>query len=298
MKRDSEFEDIVRKDLDVRAGAEAHDRMRRTVLEAHRPGRETEPARTRETAGRIPMDKPIVKLAVAAAIVAAVVLGLFEFLGSQGTSGVVWAEVAEKLETGGQVTARVQSTSNQPGLPQPIQWEGTIYMAPQLGYRMETFHGDQPSITTIIKNDQQKVLMLMHGSREYTLRSLTPEELAELEEKQTACVNPEGIVDRLLSGHYTKLARKTIDGVEVEGVEIDNPSVVKVTPPVDNHVYTLWVNVETGYPVQTESTITAEDGEVRSRQIVNQIQWNAELDPDLFELTVPPDYTETTEPGF
>ncbi len=296
MKRDSEFEDIVRRDLDVRASTEAHDRMRRAVLDAHRPGRETEHAKTRGTAGRILMDKPIVKLAIAAVIIVAVVLGLFEFLGNEGTSGVVWAEVAQKLGTSSQVTARVQSTNNQPGLPQAIEWEGNIYMAPQLGYRMETFHGNQPSMTTIIRNDQQKVLMLMHGSKEYTLRDLTPEELTELEEKQTACMSPEGIVDQLLSGDYKELGRKIIDGVEVEGVEIHNPSIAKVTPPVDDHVYIMWVSVETGYPVRMESIIEVGNGEVRSTQIVNQIQWNAELDPALFELTTPADYTEQLEP--
>jgi len=241
------------------------------------------------------MGKPIAKLAVAAVIIVAVVLGLFEFSGSQSTSSVVWADVAQKLGVSSQVTARVQSTNNQPGLPQAIEWEGKIYMAPQLGYRMETFHGDQPSITTIIRNDQQKVLMLMHGSKEYTLRDLTPEELAELEEKQTACMSPEGIVDQLLSGDYKELGRKTIDGVEAEGVEVKNPSVVKVTPPED-HLYSLWVSIETGYPVQTETTIKPKNGEVRSTQIVNQIEWNAQLDPALFELTIPADYTEQPKP--
>ena len=39
------------------------------------------------------MKSPIIKFAAAAVIIALVVLGLFEFIGTESTSGVVWAEV-------------------------------------------------------------------------------------------------------------------------------------------------------------------------------------------------------------
>ena len=44
------------------------------------------------------MRSPVIKLAIAAAIIAAVILGLFEFIGRGNTSGVVWAEVAQKVQ--------------------------------------------------------------------------------------------------------------------------------------------------------------------------------------------------------
>ncbi|MHC4353389.1 MAG: hypothetical protein ACYS0H_11820, partial [Planctomycetota bacterium] len=44
------------------------------------------------------MKSPITKLAVAAAVIAVVALGLREFIGTASTSGVVWAEVARKVQ--------------------------------------------------------------------------------------------------------------------------------------------------------------------------------------------------------
>ncbi|MFH1882448.1 MAG: hypothetical protein ABIL62_07045, partial [Planctomycetota bacterium] len=44
------------------------------------------------------MKSPITKLAAAAVIITVVALGLFEFIGTDDTSGVVWAEVAKKVQ--------------------------------------------------------------------------------------------------------------------------------------------------------------------------------------------------------
>ena len=63
----------------------------------------------------IAMRNPIAKLAIAAAIVAAVVLGLFEFIGSDGGSGVAWGEVIERLEASrGVILRRTKTSSNRP----------------------------------------------------------------------------------------------------------------------------------------------------------------------------------------
>ncbi|MHC4228459.1 MAG: hypothetical protein ACYSW0_13625, partial [Planctomycetota bacterium] len=45
------------------------------------------------------MKSPIAKLAATAAIITVVALGLFEFIGTDGASGVVWAEVARKVQS-------------------------------------------------------------------------------------------------------------------------------------------------------------------------------------------------------
>ena len=45
---------------------------------------------------RMIMKNRITKLAITATVIAVVVLGLLEFVGTQSTSGVVWADVAQK----------------------------------------------------------------------------------------------------------------------------------------------------------------------------------------------------------
>jgi hypothetical protein len=61
----------------------------------------------------------------------------------------------------------------------------------------------------------------------------------------------------------------------------------------------LWVNVETGYPVLFESKISAEyEGEVDVLEcIMDQFQWDVELDPNIFEPNIPPDYEALQNPG-
>src|SRR4030065_2485002 len=68
------------------------------VLIAHEKTANAKSAAIKPNIGRTIMKSPILKLAAAAVIIALVVLGLFEFSGTENTSGVVWAEVARKVE--------------------------------------------------------------------------------------------------------------------------------------------------------------------------------------------------------
>ncbi|MBN2595133.1 MAG: hypothetical protein JXA81_16640, partial [Sedimentisphaerales bacterium] len=57
----------------------------------------TKSAVTQPKIGRIIMKNPITKLAAAAVIIVLVAMGLFEFMGTENTSGVVWADVVRKV---------------------------------------------------------------------------------------------------------------------------------------------------------------------------------------------------------
>ena len=58
----------------------------------------------------------------------------------------------------------------------------------------------------------------------------------------------------------------------------------------------LWVDAETDYPILFKSKIkiSAEpDGEVmvmESEGVMDQFQWDVELDPGIFDPNIPPDY--------
>jgi hypothetical protein len=61
----------------------------------------------------------------------------------------------------------------------------------------------------------------------------------------------------------------------------------------------LWVSAETGYPVLFERKMSAEvEGEAgQSECIMDQFQWDVELDPGIFEVDIPPDYKGVERPG-
>jgi hypothetical protein len=74
MRDEDKFEDIVGKDLDVRASDGTYDRMWDIVLSAHGPARTTESAATLILTGRTIMRNPIAKWAAAAVIALAILL--------------------------------------------------------------------------------------------------------------------------------------------------------------------------------------------------------------------------------
>ncbi|MHC4326439.1 MAG: hypothetical protein ACYSUX_19400, partial [Planctomycetota bacterium] len=58
------------------------------------------------------MKSPIVKSAAAAVIIALVVLGLFEFIGTENSSGLVWANVVRKVEASQGSVVRCRETNS------------------------------------------------------------------------------------------------------------------------------------------------------------------------------------------
>ena len=134
--------------------------------------------------------------------------------------------------------------------------------------------------------------MLTHSPKQYMLRDLTAEDMAEITEKQAGGMDPKAIVQKLLSGEYTELGREMIDGAEAEGIEIHNPPGSRANFQVDSRVMRLWVSIETGYPVRMESNTVGKNGAVHITQIVDQFEWHLELDRELFELEIPSGYTE------
>jgi hypothetical protein len=142
------------------------------------------------------------------------------------------------------------------------------------------------------------MVVLMPSAKQYALRDLSGEDMAEIAEKQADGMDPKALVSRLLSDAYTEIGRKTIDGVEAVGVEIHNPSSGRANVQVDRRVMRLWVSIETGYPVRMESETVSNNGKLRVTQMVDQFEWHVELDPGLFELDIPSNYTEMEEPPF
>jgi hypothetical protein len=285
-------EEAIRKKLRAQASSSLHDRVLIRVRQAQEQCEETTSAPGEPAIRRMIMRGPIARLTIAAAIIAAVVLGLFEFVGTDSGSGVVWAEVAERLEASGGMIAQMRSSYIQPGLTEPIEWAAKIYSSPQIGYRMESFQDGEAGTTCICKIAERKMVMLTHSSKQYMLRDLTTEDMAEITEKQAGGMDPMAIVQKLLAGEYTEVGREMIDGAEAEGIEIHNPPGGRANFPVDSRVMRLWVSVETGYPVRMETDTVGRNGTVHITQIVDQFEWHLELDPELFELEVPSGYTE------
>jgi outer membrane lipoprotein-sorting protein len=248
---------------------------------------------------RIIMKSPILKLAAAAVIIALVVLGLFEFIGTDNTSGVVWAEVVRKVGASRGLIFRCRdSTASSEddysiAYTSPTNCRKDFYEHGQIirtGYvdftdsdtytLVDVFHMRKHSLTTTYKKSKYQLFLEWHDD----------------------WTNPSFLVQMILSAEHSKLGQKTIEGVLCEGIETTDPACLGPLPEQVNNLqveFRLWVSAETGYPVLFESKMGGEsEGEWgESECVIDQFQWDVELDPDIFEPNIPTGYEKIERPG-
>jgi hypothetical protein len=289
MRDRDRFEDIVRKNLDVRASDRTYTRIRDTVLDAHGPAKTTESVETPILKGRTIMRNPIAKLAVAAAILFAIGLGVYAFISTGSHSGVVWAQVADQMDASRGFIYQMRQTQTRTDLDRPIEIRMINYECPGHGGRTEGYDGDRLISNGYYSYDEGVQVMLLHTVKRYTQRTL-PSLPPGAEASVEGGAAPKAMVRQFTAGDYKKLGRRTIAGVEAEGIEVQNPLGFMGNFQVDSHTAQLWVSVETGYPVLIESEIVGNNGTIQIKMIMDEFQWDVELDPSEFHAVIPPDY--------
>jgi hypothetical protein len=287
MRNEDKLEDIVREDLDVRASDGTYDRIRDIVLNAHGPARTTESAATPIFKGRTLMRNPIAQLAVTAAILIALGLGVWAFVSTGSHSGVVWAEVADRVGASGGFIYRTRTIQKQANWDQPLEWATMTYNSPGHGMRTEGIEG--PRSDSYADYEEGIQIILNHDRKYYIQRTLPPRPVeAEIEPRADAMAK--AMILQFTMGEYQKLGRRTINGVEAEGIETHGFAGFKGNFQVDSQTSRLWVGVETGYPVLVEHEVVGNNGTIEIRTILDRFQWDVALDPAQFKTVIPPGY--------
>ena len=282
-------EDIKRivKKLNDTTSAEMDQRVLTDVLEALAES-EKPSALIRPKIGRNIMKSRITKLAAAALIVIAVLVGINQFGGP--ASGVAWGEVIRNIEASPGFIFRMKQINNdkEKGIK---KYHMKVYGSAKYGVRMDGYLDPQAPVQTYASLKEGALISVMPSSKTYSRQPLTGDQLAELEE-----LDPKKSFRGLLSVGYRKLGRKIIDGVEAEGVEITNPEGARISSErsieIDSHISQLWVSVETKLPVFFESKTICNNGMLELHTIQDEFQWNVELDESEFEPDIPEDYTQ------
>ena len=248
--------------------------------------------------GRTIMKSPIVKSAAAAVIIVLVILGLFEFTGTENTSGVVWAEVVTKVEASRGLIVR--STDHSPSNEDEYS---ITYTSP--AYCRKEFYKDGQMIRTayvdFTDSDTDTLTDVFHIHKLCVSDTFEKSENELFLEWHSDWTNPGFLVQKILSAEHRKLGRKTIEGVLCEGIETTDPAYFGPVPEKFENPqaeFRLWVSVETGYPVMYETKLNAEhQGKVWEKEsVMDQFQWDVELDPNIFEPNLPPDYERVHVP--
>jgi len=229
------------------------------------------------------MKNPITKLAVAAVVVVAVLIGI-NLLGGSATS-VVWGEVVRNIEASPGFIYRMRQIYNDKETG-TREFHMMVYGSAEYGMRMDSYLDPEFPIQTYATLSDGAMTSVDHPNRTYYRTALADDALAELENME-----PKEAVREYLSAEYTKLGRRTIEGIEAEGIEIDDPSEAKATFQVDSCVIQLWVAVDTGLPILVEVDTVGKNGTLEVHTVQDNFQWNVELDASEFEPNIPEDYT-------
>jgi len=231
------------------------------------------------------MKSNITKLAAAAAVIAVVILGLFEFIGTDTGSSIVWAEVAKKVQASRGIIFRSRETVSDSRDGEP---DYTMNYLSSTHSRLDSYKEDQ-IIKTIYDDFITKTVILVdHFHKSYV--KMTFEKM----QQSNLLTNPKSMVQKFLSHEHRELGQKTVEGVLCEGIETTDPAFDESGPdyPTDSVMARIWVSVETGYPVQFEIEIVRNNGEIRIGGIGDQFQWDVELDESMFEPNIPGEYID------
>jgi len=238
---------------------------------------------------RIIMNTKIAKLAAAAVIVigAFVVFGIFT-----ETSSVSWAQVREQVAAVKAVLYKATVNTIENGQPSQLQIEATL--ADEHGTRMDAYMGNQLLGTSFTLADTKTHIYIMPEQKKYI-------EVALTDQIRIENGDPKLIVETFLEGNYKKLGRREINGVTVEGIQSHDVSPTAGVPGgaglmealeglSTKVTASLWVDVETGWPVEITFDITDENGSEQMTIVVSDFQWEAQIDPTAFASVIPEGY--------
>jgi len=235
--------------------------------------------------GETIMRSRITKLAAAAVIIIAVLIGIHQFSGSIDGASVAWASVVKKVEQAKTVSFRLKTSMT--GMPDS---EIMVYDSSEYGSRMDVY-SDGKIVTRIYGPKGENVsIMIIPEAKRYTRMSFTEEQRQQMREREK---DPREFVKLFLSVDHTELGRKTIDGIEVEGLEVDSPKVGGGM--FESAIGRLWVDVKTDLPVRMEIEGVSAGGKIQTKMVMDEFKWDEELDAGEFEPNIPDDYTLMAE---
>jgi hypothetical protein len=214
-----------------------------------------------------------------------VIVGVHQFGGSIGGSSVAWGHVAENVR---QIDTFMFSLSIKVAasptekVPQQVHAKWRIYLSEQYGFRMDIYANDKV-VSWFVPAGSDTITTVIPDEKKWTKMPLSESQLQQEQQKDK---DPREYINRFMSRPYKQLGQATIDGITVEGIEVNNPPTNG--EPLENAMGRLWVDVATQLPVRIEIEGTAERNPV---QCIMDFRWSQAVDPSVFEPNIPSDYT-------
>lgn len=243
------------------------------------------------------MKSNITKWATAAVIVIAVMVGINHFDSSIDGSSVALAEVIRSIQNANSAVWHEQRVMTCEGKELPFLKSDVVrYYSLEYGGKEEMYNMENILLQQVYWLPEENVRVEVVPLLKQYMRN-------EMTEAQRAIggQSVEAIVELVKSEKSIKLGRKTINGREAEGFEIENSTIAGALVHIEcDHLVTrLWIDIETSLPLRYETELVTRDKHltfltggkaVEVKVIGDAFQWDMELEPSIFEPKIPPDY--------
>ncbi len=294
-------EDIIRhfRKSTLRINRDRHEAIFAGILRAQEQSGESKPASSRPVDWSHIMRNPLTKLAVAAAVLIAGVIGLS--LWRTTGSGIALAEVLARIE---QIKAfQCKGSVAMAGEAAPgksFQWETryTCLTSQDYGVKVRVEEADPNGGLTPVGDTyfypQKKTLILVgHAQKKYTRSELDDAEAQRMQGELGRYSDPGAFLREIMACQYESLGRSTLNAVEVEGFRTTDPNCRTGAsgfkdPQVDVRV---WIDVKSRLPVRYESLVIGlnERGSKTSfRFVMHDFRWDIPVDASEFDPPLAP----------
>ena len=268
------------KNIDIDTNAKIDEEVLVEVVETFEKSKVKKTSAIEQNMWRIIMKSKITKIAAAAVIIVAVILGL-NITGGPEIASVTWGDVLKEMEKIPTVIFNMTNVTTL-GDNKTMSSESKVYDAGENGCRIDMYMNGEPFMQKY-RLPKEKVAYRIRPKEKTYSRFVLSESQAETESDF-----PRQWVKIILSEDYTKLGRGNINGIDVEGVEVHNSELLEG----DEGVVLLWVDIETNLPVrmELEGKMMVGGAKRPMKFVMDDFQWDVELDESVFEPNIPEDY--------
>lgn len=205
------------------------------------------------------MKSPLTKIAAAAVIIIAVIIGINPFGGT-----ITWAQVIEPILNARTIVFDLIIGNDDSGM---VQHEIVV------GSLMRRTMSNMPNMTMIIDTENEKLLALDADAKTAVYADIS----GDLGERHRSFIKfVRQIITQLQEGQVQQLGERVIDGKKAIGF----------VGKGQNEAVTIWADPETALPIRIEAQI----GQELFFSMKN-FEFNAEVDASLVSMDVPAGYT-------
>jgi hypothetical protein len=249
------------------------------------------------------MESRITKCSVAATILVAASLVLFDPLGLfGGRHGVALAEVVERMNEVQTITHKERRIYYEIGKEEPMLRANVVkYVSFDRGVVEEQYsEAGNLMYRVYILKDPPQIILVFPEEKKY-LKLPLADSWANLIDNLT----PRAIVEHFKSGDYKDLGPATVDGHDVEGFEANDPEIWPIPKqywflfPIRNIKWQFWIDVDKDLPLPMAVDLEVTTGrglftlfkELRITCHAYDMDYDQDIPSTVFDPNIPADYT-------